>query len=338
DPTVAYRRSFIVGGGAGFLNWIPFAKPISKFLPKNAAGTAMNVIINGLTEAGTEIAEGPLTPLAEAIIKHKDDDSRVDLRKLFEDMAGALKEESAIGLPSFIAGMFGVSATPSSAARAIEGKQAADNRLESIITLAEEVESLATPSEDIPSKSANNPIAPTNKEINNEIDNAAKSLRSVPGYEKYDRIQVLLNNVFNRLGTTSASEPALIDASIDLPNAVEKNRGEVNWGNMLGDKAVEAIREVGIDEEAMSVIDQWLDHPERYQGAFDALTDEEKVLGAKLKDTFDTLWIIANEADILNAWIENYTPHLYKGSKDRTNRILGGGTSGGLSKNFNRAK
>ena len=390
DPSVALKRSGLVGFGAGALGGLPFMSLVSKYLPRNAIGTAVSMLFNGFAEAGTEVAEGILTPIAKAMINHKDDKTRVQFRGLWEDIVIGLKEELPVGPPSFIAGMFGVSGAKTTRAQMLDEIIKAEitaTRIKSAIEIAEAVETLAPITELIPSKSANNPVAQSSDEISAEIDNAAKSVRSTPVYEKFDRVQALLGNVFDRLGTNNAPEPTtkpvgkniatldleadivlrkglpkqtieefaeanpivlgnvepvLNDIMIDLPNTIERHRGEVNWGNILGDKSVEAIREasalIGANEDSLQIIDSWIDRPERFQTAFDGLTEQEQELGHKLKDTFDTLWIIANEAGVLNAWIENYTPHLYKGSKDRTNRILGGGTSGGLSKNFNRAK
>lgn len=100
---------------------------------------------------------------------------------------------------------------------------------------------------------------------------------------------------------------------IGVEKAVAKWEAESNeallQGKLLRDNIEKMLKTKDIPKERLTLIDKYLEEPEKYAGE---LEPEEIEVAHQIRRIFDSLGHIAQQKGVLDAWIENYVPHLYK--------------------------
>ena len=87
-----------------------------------------------------------------------------------------------------------------------------------------------------------------------------------------------------------------------------------------GKKLLQSLGKV--DNASLKTVDDWLDNPSAYQTAFAGLPAQYQTLGNSLKGIYSQLYDVAQDAGVLDAWKENYTPHIYKDNAARATKTL----------------
>lgn len=107
DPNTALAKAGIEGVGTAVLDAIPFMKPFKHFLPARRWAQALAYVLDATTEGGTEVAEGALSPVANAIVDGKYPTTRAGVVSFWEDVKEGIKGESGVFLPATVWGLIG---------------------------------------------------------------------------------------------------------------------------------------------------------------------------------------------------------------------------------------
>jgi len=107
DPNTALAKAGIEGAGTAVLDAIPFMKPFKHFLPARRWAQSLAYVLDAMTEGGTEVAEGGLSPVANAIVGGKYPLTRAGVVSFWEDVKEGIKEESGVFLPAAVWGLIG---------------------------------------------------------------------------------------------------------------------------------------------------------------------------------------------------------------------------------------
>jgi len=190
-----------------------------------------------------------------------------------------------------------------------------------------------------PSESANafeQPISPVT-EFEESKKDIKRKLRAKPGFA-----MIPSANEFKEIGNElkdiakSISKPQE-DVVIDVAGAIEKWRANTNLAGLYADWSQASLKKIKATAKQATDVDNWLDNPVTYQEVFDKLPDKVKGLGRTLKEDYEKLKNIAKDNDILQTWVDNYTPHLYKDNWTRLKRTLWP-VGGKLGTKFRHAK
>jgi len=74
--------------------------------------------------------------------------------------------------------------------------------------------------------------------------------------------------------------------------------------------------------ELLKIVDDYADNPAKYQRAFDTLPEGYKQLYKALRADYEELYRFATDQDILDSWVENYTPHVYSDHAQKISSVI----------------
>jgi hypothetical protein len=97
----------------------------------------------------------------------------------------------------------------------------------------------------------------------------------------------------------------------------EERRIAINKSNYNASKIAEELDKYGKDPKYRKIVDDWLDNPNKYIEQFEKLPQSYQQMGYQIKDIYEKAAEINREAGILDAVVENYTPHIYKNDPDK---------------------
>lgn len=99
--------------------------------------------------------------------------------------------------------------------------------------------------------------------------------------------------------------------------AIEKWRGETNLAGVYADWSLKSLNKIPGMGEQKRLVTRWLDNPAKYQAEFDKLPMHLQGMGLAVKADYERLRDLAQKHGILESWIENYSPHIYRDDKKR---------------------
>jgi len=189
---------------------------------------------------------------------------------------------------------------------------------------AREKEIVKVPTETLPSSQANAYEVPASveNEVNEQIKEIKKAAVVRPGFARIPSLAEF-QELSSRMKTAFAklNEPER-DIITDVFGAIEKWRAETNKAGMYADWAKMTLKKVPATSKQLEIVDRYLDNPAKYQEQFDQLPDQVKEAGNALKADYEEMKNLAKKEGILQSWVEDYTPHLYKDSQTRLMRTL----------------
>ena len=111
--------------------------------------------------------------------------------------------------------------------------------------------------------------------------------------------------------------------TLDIDKLITKWYGQFSSATLqaknISKEFYKLIKDNNIPQEHLKLIDKYIENPEQYA---DMLSPQEIKVANWVSDIYDSLYNIAQKQGVLDAWIENYTPHIYKDKPEKIRKLL----------------
>jgi hypothetical protein len=112
----------------------------------------------------------------------------------------------------------------------------------------------------------------------------------------------------------------------DAAAAIDMHRNILGQGAVYATWAKENIRSAlkaaGATKDDTALIVKYIDNPTRYATPFSQLSPEIQRIADTLRKSYDDLYQVANEAGILDSWVENYINRIWRDKPGRIKKSL----------------